>query len=97
MYQERNVRQRLENNGEEGEVLMWRDWLAKACLIHIVMCIESGKEPVGIPGKRIPDRESSQHESLGPQSWLNVVITLATLQKLSRVGFHPGVWVCVRV
>lgn len=58
-------------------------------------CIELGKEPVGFPGKRIPDRESSQHKSLGPQSWLNVVITLATLQKLSRVGFHPGAWVCV--
>ena len=74
-----------------------RVWLVKACLIHIMMCIESGKEPVGIPGKRIPDRESSQHKSLGPQSWLNVVITLATLQKLSRVGFHPGVCVCVCV
>ena len=79
MYQERECKAEDRKQWRRGRGADVRDWPVKACLIHIMMCIESGKEPVGIPGKRIPDKESSQHKSLGPQSCLNVVITLATL------------------
>lgn len=53
------------------------------------------KEPVGIPGKRIPRQRKQLAQSLGPQSRLNVVITLATYRNFLGVGFHPE-RVCVK-